>query len=212
MLAVDVSPWLRPDAVTSPDRLFCHVYGRSGRSSDQLVPGWPYSFVAALETGRTSWTALLDAVRLGPADDAAEITATQLREVVTRIIDTGHWKTGDPDILIVTDAGYDAPRLAYLLADLPVELVSRLRSDRVLARDAGPAPSTPKGAAPACTAPPSPWPSPTPGTPPRAPPSPTPPATAKRPPRRHGTASTPASPAVMPGSLSSTNSPSCTAP
>ncbi|GGV09003.1 hypothetical protein GCM10010260_53790 [Streptomyces filipinensis] len=39
VLAVDVSNWLRPDAPTSRDRLFCHVYGRSGRSSDQFVPG-----------------------------------------------------------------------------------------------------------------------------------------------------------------------------
>ncbi|MDT3729012.1 transposase, partial [Streptomyces sp. DSM 41972] len=46
VLAVDVTHWLRPDAPCSPDRLFCHVYGRSGRSSDQFVPGWPYSFVA----------------------------------------------------------------------------------------------------------------------------------------------------------------------
>lgn len=66
VLAVDVSAWLRPDAPTSPDRLFCLVYGRSGRSSDQFIPGWPYSFVAALETGRTSWCQLLDAVRFGP--------------------------------------------------------------------------------------------------------------------------------------------------
>ena len=28
MLAADVSPWLRPEAATSPDRLFCHVHGR----------------------------------------------------------------------------------------------------------------------------------------------------------------------------------------
>jgi hypothetical protein len=28
VLAVDVSNWLRPDAATSPQRLFCHVYGR----------------------------------------------------------------------------------------------------------------------------------------------------------------------------------------
>jgi DDE superfamily endonuclease len=27
MLAVDVSNWLRPGAATSPERLFCHVYG-----------------------------------------------------------------------------------------------------------------------------------------------------------------------------------------
>src|SRR6266702_661451 len=28
VLAVDVSAWLRPDAATSDQRLFCHVYGR----------------------------------------------------------------------------------------------------------------------------------------------------------------------------------------
>ena len=55
VLAVDVSPWLRSDAVTSADRLFCHVHGRA-RNQSQLIPGWTYSFVAALEPGRTSWT------------------------------------------------------------------------------------------------------------------------------------------------------------
>ena len=53
VLAVDVSPWLRPDAPTSADRLFCHVHGR-GKGQAQMIPGWPYSFVAALETGRSS--------------------------------------------------------------------------------------------------------------------------------------------------------------
>lgn len=41
-LAVDMANWLRPHAPCSADRLFCHVYGRSGRSSDQFVPAWPY--------------------------------------------------------------------------------------------------------------------------------------------------------------------------
>jgi DDE superfamily endonuclease len=122
VLAVDVSPWLRPDAATSPERLFCHVYGR-GKGNAQLIPGWPYSFVAALETGRTSWTALLDAVRLGPADDATAVTAEQLRATVERLVAAGHWRPGDPDIVIVADTGYDITRLAYVLADLPVELV-----------------------------------------------------------------------------------------
>lgn len=67
VLAVDVSNWLQPDANTSPDRLFCHTYGR-GRGSAQMIPGWPDSFVAALEPGRTSWTAMLDVVRLCPWD------------------------------------------------------------------------------------------------------------------------------------------------
>jgi hypothetical protein len=64
-----------------------------------MIPGWPYSLVAALEPGRTSWVLPLDAVRLGPADDATEVTAAQVRGVVTRIISAGHWEDGDPDIM-----------------------------------------------------------------------------------------------------------------
>jgi hypothetical protein len=131
VLACDVSNWLRPDAATSPDRLFCHTYGR-GKGSAQMIPGWPYSIVAALEPGRTSWTALLDAIRLGPGDEETAVTAAQLREVVERLRAAGHWKDGDLPILIVLDAGYDVVRLAFLLADLPVELLGRMRSDRVL--------------------------------------------------------------------------------
>jgi hypothetical protein len=136
-LAADVSNWLRPDAETSPERLFCHVYGR-GKGNAQMIPGWPYSVIAALEPGRTSWTAPLDAVRLGPDDDETEVTAAQVRDVVARLAEAGHWREGDPDILVVFDAGYDVTRLAYLLADLPVELLGRLRSDRVLYFPAAP--------------------------------------------------------------------------
>ncbi|GAA1988484.1 hypothetical protein GCM10009754_78180 [Amycolatopsis minnesotensis] len=74
VLAVDVSPWSRPDGATCPDRSFCHTYGR-GRDEHRMIPGWPYSVVAALETGRTSWTAALDAVRLLPGADVAAVTS-----------------------------------------------------------------------------------------------------------------------------------------
>src|SRR5499425_3858560 len=131
MLAVDVSSWLRPGAATSPGRLFCHVYGR-GKGQAQMIPGWPYSVVAALEPGRTSWTAVLDAVRLGPDDDDIAVTAAQVRDVITRLIAAGHWREGDPAILVIFDAGYDPMRLACRLADLPVEVLGRLRSDRVM--------------------------------------------------------------------------------
>ena len=113
-LAADVSNWLRPDAETSPERLFCHCYAR-GKGNAQMIPGWPYSFITALEPGRTSWTLPLDAVRLGPADDATAVTAAQVREVVLRIIAAGHWHDGDPGILVVFDSGYDLTRLAWLL-------------------------------------------------------------------------------------------------
>jgi hypothetical protein len=141
-LAVDVSNWLRPDAETSPERLFCHCYAR-GKGNAQMIPGWPYSLVVALEPGRTSWTLPLDAVRLGPADDATEVTAAQLRDVVERIIASGQWQEGDPDIIIVSDAGYDLTRLAWLLAGLPVDITGRLRSDRVMYFPAPPLPARP---------------------------------------------------------------------
>lgn len=131
VLAIDVSHWLRPDANTSPERLFCHTYCR-GKGQAQMIPGWPYSFVAALEPGRTSWTAMLDVMRVRPDDDHTDLAATQLRTVVTGLITAGHWRTGDPEIWIIGDSGYDGPRLAFLLADLPVRILVRLRSDRVL--------------------------------------------------------------------------------
>ena len=53
VLAVDVSPWLRSDAPFSPDRLFCHVYGRA-KTASQFIPGWPYSFVVVREMCATS--------------------------------------------------------------------------------------------------------------------------------------------------------------
>lgn len=131
MLGIDISHWLRPDANTSPERLFCHTYGR-GTGQAQMIPGWPYSFVAALEPGRTSWTAILDVQRVRPTDEHTDLAATQLRTVVESLIAAGHWHEGDPEIWIVGDAGYDGPRLAFLLADLPVQVLVRLRSDRVL--------------------------------------------------------------------------------
>lgn len=64
--------------------------------------------------------------------------AAQVRRVVTDLIAQGQWETGDDDILVVFDAGYDAPRMAYLLDGLPVEVLGRMRADRVMRR---PAPS-----------------------------------------------------------------------
>ncbi|MGW1847955.1 transposase [Streptomyces sp. NPDC001966] len=90
VLAVDVSHWLRPDAPASDERLFCHVYGRWDRRSDQFVPGWPYFFVAALERGRTSWGALLD-VRLGPLRTARQATPQARRRPHAR----STWHTPD---------------------------------------------------------------------------------------------------------------------
>ncbi|GGU50435.1 hypothetical protein GCM10010274_43950 [Streptomyces lavendofoliae] len=189
VLIVDVSPWLRSDAPCSAERLFCHVYGRA-KTASRFIPGWPYSFVAVLEPGATSWTAILDAVRLGPVDDATAVTEADLRGVVERLIAVGQWQAGDPDIVIVSDAGYDVTRLAWVLRDLPVELVGRVRSDRVMRLPKLPRVYDPKGGRPPKRARNSASPTRRRGPSPRSPRSPQPPTTA-RPRRRHGIGSPP---------------------
>jgi hypothetical protein len=62
-VVVDVTAWPRPDAECSPKRCHCHRPCRCD-GVRQTIPGWPYSIVAVLESGRSSWTLPLDAVRL----------------------------------------------------------------------------------------------------------------------------------------------------
>ncbi|MEO6531439.1 MAG: transposase [Specibacter sp.] len=49
----------------------------------------------------------------------------------------GSNRPGDPEILVVMDAGHDVTRIAWLRRDLPVVLIARVRSDRVFYAPAG---------------------------------------------------------------------------
>jgi hypothetical protein len=66
------------------------------------------------------------------------VTAGQLRDVVVRLMAAGQWADGDPPAVVVMDAGYNVTRLAWLLADLPVIVVARVRADRVFWRPGPP--------------------------------------------------------------------------
>lgn len=67
-----------------------------------------------------------------PHEEDTALAARQVRSVVERIIAAGGWLEGDPQIWIVADTGYNGPRLAFVLADLPVRVLVRARSDRVM--------------------------------------------------------------------------------
>jgi hypothetical protein len=130
-VAVDVSPWPRPDAVTSPG--LCHCYSSCRcDGARKTIPGWPFCLAAGLEWGATSWTAPLDAVRIGPDQDATVATVAQLGRVVAGLAAAG-CLAGRPAPVFVFDSGYDLTRTSYLTAraGLAVQILGRVRRDRV---------------------------------------------------------------------------------
>jgi hypothetical protein len=131
MIAVDTSAWPRPDAVTSPGLCHCYTACRCD-GARKTIPGWPFSFAAGLEWGASSWTALLDAVRVGPADDATVVTVDQIGAVLARL-DAAGTLAGRPAPVFAFDSGYDLTRITYLArqAGLGVQVLGRVRSDRV---------------------------------------------------------------------------------
>ncbi|CAM3797129.1 transposase [Nocardiopsis gilva] len=139
VLAADISPWLRPDAWTSPQRSWCHTYGR-GTGQAEMVPGWPYSVIVALEEGSTSWTAPLDIWRLLPGQDATTATAEQVRGLVDRLVAAGHHQSGDADVFCKQNLGWNTPRLrgpeaADRWSWVVMAAYTQLRLARCLARE-----------------------------------------------------------------------------
>jgi len=128
-IAMDVSAWPRPDAVTSEGLCHCYTACRCD-GVRKTIPGWPFSFAAGLEWGASSWTALLDAARIGPDDDATVVTVAQIGAVVDRLAVAGVL-AGRPAPVFVFDSGYDLTRITHLADAHGVQVLGRVRSDRV---------------------------------------------------------------------------------
>lgn len=122
--AVDVSVWPRCDAEASPGRGY--LYHPSRHSAGQpIVAGWAYQLVARLGFERDSWVAPADARRVDPEEDANDVAAEQVLDLVARLPERGTAP------LFVFDAGYDPVRLQRKLEGRPVQLLARLHSGRV---------------------------------------------------------------------------------
>jgi hypothetical protein len=131
--AVDVTAWPRCDAECSPERgLYYHPSRHS--AGQPIVAGWAFQWICQLGFARDSWTAPVDARRLQPADDTDHTAAVQLRALLARL------PAGGPVPLVVFDAGYDSAQLSLDLAEAPVAVLVRLRSDRCCYHDPPPRP------------------------------------------------------------------------
>src|SRR6266540_3859204 len=133
VFAVDVTTWPRCDAECSPERGF--YYHPSRHSAGQpIIAGWAWQWICQLSFDRDSWTAPVDAARLHPLDDTDQQAAVQVRALLGRLGD------GGPVPLVVFDAGYDSAQLTLDLAEAPVAVLVRLRSDRCFYADPPPRP------------------------------------------------------------------------
>ena len=121
--AVDVSPWPRCDAETSPGRGY--LYHPSRHSAGQpIVAGWAYQLVAGLSFERDSWVTPVDVRRVRPEEDANDVAAGQVRQLVGRL-------PCPPEApLFVFDAGYDPVRLQARLQGCRAQILVRLHSGR----------------------------------------------------------------------------------
>src|SRR6266849_2665258 len=137
VFAIDASTYPRPWAATSPDREYHHhacpgSHGKDGAA----VAGWAFQWLAQLSFAPDSWTAPQDQVRAGAGDDATRQAAGQILAHAGRLRADG--EAGIP--LYVLDAGYDEAPLTWDLRDHldQVQILVRLRNDRVLYRDPPP--------------------------------------------------------------------------
>jgi hypothetical protein len=124
--AVDVSAWSRCDAATSPERAF-HYSPTRQLSGEPVVSGWAYQWIVQVRLARESWTAPVDVQRLPPAKTASALAIEQIKALVARCPAAGT-DAGPP--LFLFDASYSLVDVADGLADTPVALLIRLRSDR----------------------------------------------------------------------------------
>lgn len=131
VFAVDVSTWARSDAETSPGRGFYHSASRHS-AGQPIVAGWAYQWISQLSWANDSWSAPLDAMRLTPATDATTATVEQVRRLI------GLLPASEEVSLFVFDAGYDAVAIGHELSAECVEVLARIRDDRVFYADPPP--------------------------------------------------------------------------
>jgi hypothetical protein len=105
VFAVDATSWPRCDAETSPGRGYYYHPSRPS-AGKPIVAGWLYQQVSALNFDCDSWTWPADCRRIHPLADPVVATASQVRDLLSRLGLTAAVP------LFAFDGGYDPIALA----------------------------------------------------------------------------------------------------
>jgi len=128
--AGDGTTWPRPAAKTSPERTWGHR-STAGIPQDGVVPAWEYEWLVDVPEVGSSWVRPLDVRRRSPrAGTPTEVAVRELRAALARRPADARRPVG------VYDSSYDA--VTFVRADLPLDLLVRLRTNRKFFRRPGP--------------------------------------------------------------------------
>jgi hypothetical protein len=128
MFGVDVSPLPRPDARYVEGLSMVQVRGAGG---DRFLPGWPISLLVGLSWGACSWVDPLDARRIAQGGDHTGVLIAQVKALLADLEAAGRCGPGTVAPLVMFDSGYPATLIAHALADRRVQVLGRVRADRV---------------------------------------------------------------------------------
>jgi hypothetical protein len=147
MFAIDGSKYPRPDTRRVPDVGMQYDAKRDyPGATSPAVPGWMFQWVAQVGLGlggqdpsagpAGSWTMPMDVRRVPTCGNANEIAAGQIGDLLGRLEEAGPDPQGGPPAgqappLFVLDIGYCPIYLTQRLAAERVQILVRLRSDRV---------------------------------------------------------------------------------
>lgn len=123
-ICVDASSIPRPYAHTSPDRGMVHA-ANTPAGAKPVTLGWEFSTLMVLPPETSSWTSILDQVRIPPSSSAVQIAKAQLAAVLPLL---------NAPAILVADSGYGGGDFVRTLHTLGAEGLLRLKTNRVFFR------------------------------------------------------------------------------
>ena len=128
VLGVDASSIARPCSKTARDRTYVHQ-SNLPTGCKPVTPGWQFSTLTVLPEEPSSWTYLLDNIRVRSEQTQGEAVKEQLGEVLPLL---------PVRALLLGDGYYSSATFLAQIADAPCDLLVRLPKNRVLYRCAPP--------------------------------------------------------------------------
>lgn len=130
VLGIDASSILRPCSQTAADRTYVHA-SNLPEGSQPVAPGWQFSTLTVLPETPSSWTYVLDNLRIASQQTQATTASAQLTAVLPLLAERP---------LLLGDGYYGSVTFLRQVDTLPCDCLLRLAKNRVLFR---PAPQPP---------------------------------------------------------------------